>query len=112
MKLSERLKNHARIAGTRSYLAFVKRFPHGDLSKPAHGLECLPALCVDQTARVRALAAGPLLYLDVGARNGLPRYVAHYGDVFESTLVEPEALEAERLRKLGYRVLAKALGDA
>lgn len=111
MKLTSRLKNHARDAAYRSYTAFVERFPQEDLSKPAHALESLAALCVDQTARVRALAAGALRYLDVGARNGLPRYVAHYGDLFDSTLVEPEALEAERLRKLGFRVVAKCLGE-
>jgi FkbM family methyltransferase len=112
MKLSVRLKNRARDAAYRSYAAFVERFPRSDLSKPAHELECLAALCVDQTPRVRALGTEPLLYLDVGARNGLPRYVAHYGELFDSTLVEPEALEAERLRKLGYRVIAKCLGEA
>jgi FkbM family methyltransferase len=105
------LRRKLRLAFARGYEAVLNRYPRALLSEAASAVERSLARSYDQSRRLDRLLQAPLEYLDIGARSGIPRLFAHYRDYVRSTLVEPEPIEAARLRDLGYTVIEKALGD-
>jgi hypothetical protein len=50
-------------------------------------------------------------HLDVGARDGIEIGTSPYADILSVILVEPDPIEATKLRDVGYRVIEKILSD-
>jgi FkbM family methyltransferase len=60
---------------------------------------------------IKKLIAEKIEHLDVGARDGIEVSTSPYSDVLSSTLVEPDPIEAKKLRGSGYRVIEQILSD-
>jgi FkbM family methyltransferase len=65
----------------------------------------------DQSSRLSSILTRKISYLDVGARAGPPKYLLPYEQYITSYLCEPEPEEAERLTRIGYHVIDKAISS-
>jgi hypothetical protein len=110
MDFYTKVRNRALTGVLGAYDGLLRRLPNETLSDDVAARERTAALSCDQTPRLQRLLDVPIRYLDVGARSGIPRFIAHYGEWIRSTLVEPEPVEAARLTSLGYAVIQQALG--
>ncbi|OGS38604.1 MAG: hypothetical protein A2506_11910 [Elusimicrobia bacterium RIFOXYD12_FULL_66_9] len=90
---------------------YLKLFPWERLSEPFRDLETQLRRRGDQSRRFERLLTRRLRHLDVGARGGPNSFLRHYERFLETCLVEPEPVEAVKLRAAGYRVVEKILSD-
>jgi len=64
---------------------------------------------IDHILRLKKILDDSINYLDVGARDGLPRHLLFYKEFFKFYLCEPERREAKLLKAQDYNVIDKAL---
>lgn len=86
-------------------------FPWERLSETFRDLETQLRRRGDQSRRLEKLLSRRLRHLDVGARGGPNSFLRLYEKFLETYLVEPEPIEAVKLRAAGYRVVEKILSD-
>lgn len=91
---------------------FIENNPLGEVSRISEKKETVIQSRNNFTKRIaiiKELTTEKIEHLDVGARDGIQSNTAPYEEVLSLTLVEPDPIEAKRLRESGYRVIEKIL---
>jgi FkbM family methyltransferase len=84
---------------------YAKLVPGSRLSEAIRSSERALIYNRDEAAKVAKLADRKILTIDVGARGGLAEYLERYRPWLDVVMVEPDPIEAERLRKDGFTVV-------
>jgi len=111
-RLRKQVRNLPRTLALLPVEAYLRTASGRILSDQVQQLEERLAMERDQSRRLRHLLDDKIAFLDVGARHGPPYHFAQYAEFFDFYLVEPEPLEAQRLRDADYYVIDKALSDS
>ncbi len=84
---------------------YAKLVPGARLSEAIRSSERALVYSRDEAAKVARLADRRIVTLDIGARGGLADYLDRYRPSLDVIMVEPDNVEAERLRGEGYAVV-------
>jgi len=93
---------------------FIQLNPLGEISRIAQRREIAIQGQRNPEIRIKIikkLIAEKIEHLDVGARGGIEVGTSPYSDVLSLTLVEPDPIEAKKMRESGYRVIEKILAE-
>jgi FkbM family methyltransferase len=93
---------------------FIQNNPLGNVSRLASKKENFIQGQENVKQRIKIinnLIKNKIEHLDIGARNGIQSSTVPFSEILSLTLVEPDPIEAKKLRGSGYRVIEQILSD-